>query len=215
VGAAFSQKDLTCSASALQYLKSRHVSFRQVQQYRIGYISRFTALEGLDKTLFPDNLLFPMLNEFQEPVGVVTRSLKEGYGYSKHVFDKEGASKRFLFGLEQALPHIYKHGTVLCVEGIFDLLAVEPYFPASIAMLTSRLSREQQDVLFRYVDRILFMGDSDRAGREAAQHATKYVSKRFSVSVIPVQTKDPSGWRSQHPDAFKEKMLYLKEIYLS
>ena len=153
-----------------------------------------------------------MRDEYGEFIGVVSRGLEaSNFRYMKTLFDE--SKKGFLFGIHNAIESIYKTKSVLVVEGVFDLLAVQPFFPASVAMLTSGLSSAHKDVLDRYVKKIIYVPDNDSAGQESYNNLIKFCSKRYEIIKVDYKYKDLSAWLEADKSTFSSYFTDLKNIF--
>lgn len=196
-------------------MKSRGIKSSQVLKYDIGLCKRAVELEGTSSTIYPGRITVPLINAYDETLGFLLRKYKEdGREGSKYTKVNIGDLSGHLYGFKQALPEIYRTGTVLLVEGSFDLYAVEPYFPACVAMLTSRLHKDGYEQLRRYADRLIFCLDNDKTGLEQQHWLRQNPPKGFSTSIVQGRFKDPSDWRSKDKASLEEYFTELKEIYL-
>lgn len=193
------RENLLSSGIAIQYLKQRKVTAQQVKDFRIGYSGRGMEIEG--KKVFGGYLLLPLINRYQEVVGYITRSIKGRKGYYKTFFDPEG-SKGFMFGEHLALEPAYGASTLVVVEGVFDALSVQRYCPAVVAMLTSRLSKAQLNIVSRYVKKVVYVPDNDETGQESRENFLKYNSRKFNIVTPQYNFKDPADWFTEDPEEF-------------
>lgn len=212
--------NLKVSPDALTYLKTRCVSKRQVESFKIGYTGDLTV-EITDRVfrdkpvlLKPKTLVFPLIDLYDYIRGFNTRNLSpdgSGGAYSKVNWGDIGD---FIYGLHNNLEKVYNTKTVLLCEGQFDFLSVEPYFPASGSVLTSMPSKAMLEVILRYADRIIFLHDGDKAGLRAKEYMETYVSKKITVNSIIPRFKDLNKWRVSDPENFKEYFQELAEDFL-
>lgn len=225
----YAYEDLVTSPEAIQYLKSRKITSKQVDLFRIGYIKYNYVLSDLTRVtddkqeeplkLYRGSLLFPLLDEYGELVGVLLRNLTPSgtqNPYTKIIFNKfDPLAKKFLCGLYQSLDYVYTSKTILLTEGIFDMLAVQRYFPATAAILTANVSQEQKSLLKRYVDKILYVPDNDKTGRKASINIKKYFSDSFRITTLEGYAyKDYSEWLKNDPKGFEVYFQDLKTIFL-
>lgn len=197
----YTLNSLAKSKDALLYLKGRNVSVSQVKAYNLGFTHYGIKLDK-DTYLGKQRLTFPLINEYSKLVGVGLRVIEETdkhYRFTKLFFQD---SPGYLYGINLALPHMYASKSVLVTEGVFDVLAVQPYFPASVGLLTSSLTQANLAFLKRYVKHIFYAPDNDSAGDSARDKALKYVSRDFDVTMVNIPAKDLSAWREKDPDDF-------------
>jgi DNA primase len=81
-----------------------------------------------------------------------------------------------LFGLAQALPAIRKSGSVILVEGNFDIISmVQAGFGSAVAPLGSALTARHVETLRRLGARIILLFDGDEAGVRASYRAFEVI----------------------------------------
>lgn len=113
---------------------------------------------------------------------------------------KEILSDFRFYGLESTAEALSSGAMCVC-EGIFDRIRLEAEgFPA-MTTLGSKISSTQIRIMNRF-DRIILIGDNDRAGREAQKDIMKGV-KRVSQYLIPYE-KDIDDLAKKRPEVFKE-----------
>jgi DNA primase len=200
----------------LNYLKSREVTDEDIKTYELGYnkIVRVPEDPSPDRIDFmdecrkgrklEDKLIFPFKDISGSVVGLVGRSIdtKE----FKVFVTSEAKFKGFFFGLQQALPHIYRTQRVFIVEGCFDQLAFSKVFPNTVATLTAGLSDAQYDLLMLYTGngKIFTVFDSDKTGIYGRKKAVKF---RENIIGVDFQIGDSLG--------FKDPAKWLEELKLT
>lgn len=214
------QTSLKTSMEALAYLKSRCILKKQVDTFQMGftgpYFIEITDRVFRDKPVLlkPNTLTFPLIDEYEHVRGFNTRNLTPdgaGGAYSKINWDNLDG---FIYGFFNGLRKAYEHKVVLLCEGQFDFFSIEPYFKPSGAVLTSRPSQEMLDILSRYVERIIFIHDGDKAGIRSKEYLEQYVSRKFTVTSIIPNYKDLNKWRVSDPETFKKYFKELAEDFL-
>lgn len=192
----------------LRYLYSRHVTNEEIKKYEIGYkkIVGIPEDPGEDRKRMMSEcyngrklerkIIFPIKNLCNITVGLIGRTVESKE--FKIFVNGEAKYTGFFFGLQQALPHIYKENRVYIVEGPFDYFALVKVFPNTVAVLTSRLSEVKYGLLRKYCDTIVTVFDSDKAGKEGMENALEY------EGVVQMGT-----------GAYKDPALCLKSLSLS
>lgn len=189
-------------------LWSRGVTDDQISLFRIGYLDR--KLPELEKAgdflkwchggqKLDDCYVFPLTNALGQVKGLqfrhVERSVK---GYMDYFLAKD---EPVLFGLGQAMPHIWTSQVVCLVEGNFDLFPIQRVLPNTIATLTSDVSSRFLRFLRRNVREVWFGYDMDAVGRKGAFSFIKDHGRSFDrvkVGQFPrVQFAD--GKRAKDP----------------
>jgi DNA primase len=188
---------------AINYLHSRYVTDDEIKLFKIGF-SRVVSLVDDGSSDFKDfsskfykgrkfenKLIFPILDMIGRAVGCITRSI-DVKDYDLYL-TTEGKELGAMFGLYQALPHIYQTGRVFLVEGPFDFFAFRKVFINTASTNTAELTEAQHEQLKFYADRIITAFDSDKPGRAAAERSRD----RFKTESIELGYKDPSNCFSQ------------------
>src|SRR3989338_3958374 len=206
---------------ALEYIKKRGLSERDLKSFGLGYgpdsglFERLTTL-GFTASLiqragltvqtesknpfdkFKNRLMFPILNQKGVVIAFGGRSLngrdpKYLNSPETEVFHKG----RNLYGLNLV---DLKHQTILVVEGYMDVIAVnQGYKPIAVAPLGTALTQEQLELLWKKVPAPILCFDGDMAGKRAAKRALEkalpFVSHTKTLRFIEL----PS---SHDPDSF-------------
>lgn len=190
-------------------LYARGVTDEQIALFGLGYLDR--DLPG--NVDFPGDFLkwahrgsklddvfvLPLTNALGEIRGVQFRHVeRERAGYMDYILR---TGEAVLFGLAQAMPHIWGTGRIWIVEGGFDLFPIQRQFPATIATLTARLVEPLVRVLRRLVTEIWLGYDMDKTGRTKSEQIVKQHGAEFTIHNVhyPVvvmadgkSSKDPS-----------------------
>ena len=182
----------------ISYLASRNITGEDIDKYQLGYqriIS--TTDDGTDDykrfcresyrgRKFENKVIFPIQDPVGRCVGIIGRSV-EKKDYSDFITN-EGNYTGFLYGLYQALPYIYKYGTVYAVEGTFDTIALASVCPNTVGLLTAKLYPNQYEILKFFCKTVVLVLDSDEAGRKG----TEVSEERFkNVIGVNIGYKDP------------------------
>ena len=140
--------ELIATSEGKDYFASRNIFNQSIIDFNLGY-SRNTGM-----------VTVPVHSPDGMPIGIVGRSI-EGKSFknstnlpkSKTMFNVHNAKK------------IGDH--VIVVESSFDAIRIhQAGFPNVVATLGGFLSKDQQQILNRYFNRITVMTDADLAGRE-------------------------------------------------
>lgn len=171
---------LLTSEPVLEFLWGRGVSNDQIESFNLGYFdgelppaqysSEFLdwAKGGLK---LRQTLVFPLTNVLGSVRGVQVRALDR----SKYSDFFLTSSEPVLFGLGQAMPHIWKDESTIVVEGVFDLFPVQRVNPTVVSTLTAKVSESFARTLKRVAHTIYPFYDSDAKGRHGVEAIrTKY-----------------------------------------
>lgn len=205
----------------LEALYARGVTDEQISAYRLGYVDRQFPVECPEAFMkwafggekLDDSFVLPLTNALGEIKGLQFRHVEqEKKGYIDYFAEKGEA---VLFGLGQAMPHIWTTHRILLVEGAFDLFPMQRYFPAVTATLTAHLLDALVRVLRRVeVSDIWLAYDRDQTGRESTEKVTKNYGKQFKFHPLAIPgenvkmpngklVKDPSGlWETWGEEKF-------------
>jgi len=132
------------------YVIERGISFETANLFRLGYDA------------FKNNLIIPIYDVNDRLVGYSKRNIVFG-GY----FHSKGFKRNlYLFGENLITPG----GSIILVEGFFDVMKLVQYGYRSLALMGSELSNEQLSKLIDLVgDGVVYiMMDGDKPGWEAA-----------------------------------------------
>jgi DNA primase len=216
----------------LESLWSRGVSDEQIRDFKVGYLSNeLPTLEGgagLEDFLkwyrgngkkVWDVYVFPLTNALGQVKGVQFRHVERAArGYTDFYLSKDEPA---FFGLAQSMPHVWRTGTILLVEGVFDFFPVQRVFPQAMSSMTAAVSSNFARFLKRNVREVWLGYDRDAAGRDGAfkfveEHGKEY--ERVRVGQLPAlmmangkRTKDPSDlWELLGDDRFG---VYVKSAF--
>ncbi|NVM23225.1 MAG: DNA primase [Desulfobacterales bacterium] len=154
---------------------------------KIGYYDRFR-----------DRAIFPIFDIHERVVGFGGRSLDESL--PKYLNSPETPvyhKSRTLYGLHAAKGACRQSGSVLIVEGYFDLLALHCHGMTNVvATLGTALTKEHLRVLKGYAEQVVLVFDSDEAGMKAAERslALFMAEKTDARIMILPEGKDPDSF---------------------
>lgn len=199
------------SADARAYLLSRGVTPALSEKYLIGYSYPPAAAVTHCSKEFMDwygkywyqRLVFPLTSLFGRSVGLVTRPLPRGDEKRNYqqFYHESAEVYPMVFGLHQAAEEIWRTEQVVIVEGVFDCLALAPYVPNTIAILTAHVPATVKKFFTRYVKRVWAALDMDAAGRMGAYRL---------AGLQPPREYWPQGWTPgpvQAPDGYQVRIV--------
>ena len=144
---------------------------------------------------FRDRLMFPVIDVRGNVIAFSGRTLKKDDDIAKYLNSPETSifnKRKNLFGLNLAKKT--KENSLILVEGNVDVVALHQYgFDNAIASLGTSLTDEQAALITRYVEQVILLYDSDKAGQNATARAIPILEKAgLRVKVLHVQdAKDP------------------------
>ena len=207
--------------SALQYALGRGMSKGILTAFGVGYApdswdamtkamlaKGYTRQELIDSGLvtvsqkngnifdrFRDRLMFPVIDVRGNVIAFSGRALKKDDNIAKYLNSPETLifnKRKNLFGLNLAKKT--KENNLILVEGNVDVVALHQYgFDNAVASLGTSLTDEQAALITRYVEQVILLYDSDKAGENATARAIPILEKAgLRVKVLHVQdAKDP------------------------
>ena len=154
------------------------------------------------------SVVLPLTSYSGVLVGVQTRSITE------KVFDNFVLNRRpegYAFGLGAAVHHMWGTRSACVVESPFDQMLMERLaVPWTMALITSSVNRDQMNFLKRFVKRIYWCGDLDKAGRDGLESLIQYHGSEFDIVDVKYprtqdKDKDPGDfWRRAGDKKFSE-----------
>ena len=220
--------------AALDYALGRGMNKAILTQFGVGYApdswdslvkamkaKGYTEQELIDSGLvtksqkngnifdrFRDRLMFPVIDVRGYVIAFSGRAMKKDDNIAKYLNSPETAifnKRRNLFGLNLAKKS--KENSLILVEGNVDVVALHQYgFDNAVASLGTSLTEEQAALITRYVEQVILLYDSDKAGQNATQRAIPILEKAgLRVKVLHVQdAKDPDEFLKKFgPDKFR------------
>jgi DNA primase len=193
--------NLKNSEKCLSYLNGRGISTESIDKYKLGFfpqntsmLTKYVSSDFLQRTMITNisgysdfsnryYLIFPIQNEYKEPVAIIGRTLLDEtqrslLGLSKYKNSSYKKSKA-LYGLEFARPHILRKKHVFVVEGNFDVITMDANGVSnSVAICGAAFSKTHFHKLARYTDKIIFILDSDDGGRLSMERIYKKFANR-------------------------------------
>lgn len=153
------------------YFESRRINTTSMSKFYLGYSEKQDMVTVPIQT--PDGSMF---------VGFVARSIE-----GKEFKNTPGLPKsKVLFNLHR----VKKYNEVYVVESSFDAIRLDQNGIPAVATLGSNVSRSQIDLLLKYFNNIIVIGDNDDAGKNMQQNILDKVGKRATLISIPTRFKD-------------------------
>jgi DNA primase len=208
-------------ARELEALWERGASDEQIRDFRIGYLDKqlpvlqnakeFLSWYAFNKPKLLDVFVFPLTNALGQVKGLQFRRVeRRAKGYLDYFAVKD---EPVLFGLNQAMPHVWKTQTICLVEGAFDYFPVQRVFPNTVATMTSSVSTSFHRFLRRNVQEVWFCYDMDFSGKKGVREFIKNYRFGFRkilhpqlprLKTITGQAKDPGElWECLGDDQFR------------
>lgn len=172
-------------------LYGRGVTDEQISLFQIGYINRrLPALDGAEAFLdwchrgakLDDMFVLPLTTMTGAIRGFQFRHVERGMkGYTDFFLTQD---EPVLFGLAQAMPHIWRTESAFLVEGAFDLFPLQRHFPAIFPTMTAKVTEPVVRMLRRLVRRVWLGYDMDAKGRKASFEFRREYGQEFDVRIV-------------------------------
>lgn len=171
-------------------LWARGVSDEQIDLFQLGYLNRrlpenFGAPDEFMEWCWHGRkldgvIVIPMTNTLGHIKGLQFRHIERGR-YSDFMLAEDEA---VMFGLAQAMPHVWKHRSIWLVEGAFDLPPIHRWFPNVVATMTARVTAPLVQILRRLVDEVWVAYDNDEAGLKGRELFERFHGREFRVHFL-------------------------------
>lgn len=148
---------------------------------------------------FRDRLMFPIRDEMGRVIGFSGRIMSADAKGAKYVNSPETPvfkKSRVLFGLDLARKPMADAGRALVCEGQIDVIRCHQFgFEHSVASQGTALTEEHARILKRYVEEVVLVMDSDKAGLKAAMRSGEiFLAKQLAVKVVRLpEGEDPDS----------------------
>ena len=185
----FYHKQLLDNTDALEYLKSRNINNKTIDELNLGYASKDISLydylveydyakmaifasklvKKKDKSnTFVDRIIFPIINEEGQVVSFGGRTINDDKpkyinGAETLIYSKD----RNIYGIN--ISKDYAQDGLIIVEGYFDYIALyQAGIKNVVALLGTAISDEQIELIKRYTNKVTLILNSDLAGKRAS-----------------------------------------------
>ena len=205
------------SNQGLLYLKTRGFSEDTINEFGIGYIpggykkklnDLFYSNDLLVKAglvnskhneLFYNRVMFPIRNVRGKIVGWSGRTIANAT--PKYINTPETTlfkKREILYNFSRAKQYIKSEGFVIVVEGFTDVMRLwEKGIKNVVATCGTAFTKEHAKQIKHFTSNITFIGDGDKAGREAMKKGTMVAYDwKMNVSwfIIPEEGEDPDTY---------------------
>lgn len=171
-------------------------------------------------SFFRHRLMFPVNNDFGEPIAFSGRVLSKDQGGGKYVNSPEtvlfNKGKTF-FGLDKSKRAILREKRAIICEGQLDLIAAyEAGIENIVAPLGTAFTPDHARILKRHTDEVVLCFDSDTAGLNAASKAFRILAPSgmlVRLALLPEGEDPDSLIRSQGIDALRDILETAPEFF--
>jgi DNA primase len=159
------------SPRAIRYYEGRRISLDSINKFSLGYSQN------------QDMVIIPVSNpDGSVFVGFVGRSV-EGKEFKN---TPKLPKSKILFNLHRAR----KYDTVYVVESSFDAIRLDQNGVPAVATLGANVSKTQTDLLTKYFNDVIVVGDNDDAGKEMQKKILDRLGHRATLISLPSRFKD-------------------------
>lgn len=159
------------SPRAIRYYEGRRISLDSINKFSLGYSQNQDMV--IIPVSNPDGSIF---------VGFVGRSV-EGKEFKN---TPKLPKSKILFNLHRAR----KYDTVYVVESSFDAIRLDQNGVPAVATLGANVSKTQTDLLTKYFNDVIVVGDNDDAGKEMQKKILDRLGHRATLISLPSRFKD-------------------------
>lgn len=171
-------------------------------------------------SFFRNRLMFPLNNDFGEPLAFSGRVLAAEQGGGKYVNSPETVlfkKSKIFFGLDRSKRAIIREKKAIVFEGQLDLIAAfENEIENVVAPLGTALTEDHARILKRHTDEVILCYDSDNAGIKAASKAFKLLAPTgmlVRLAQLPPGEDPDSLIQSQGADALRAILEKAPEFF--
>jgi DNA primase len=171
------------------YVISRGLSEQTARYFGVGYYDGNGFLRG--------RVVIPIYNEHGELLAYSGRAIDETE--PKYRLPAGFRKSHVLFNLHRAIQS--RDDTLILVEGFFDTFTIhQAGHPNVAALMGSKLSDCQTDLIATYFNQVILMLDADEAGKAATAAAATALSSMIRVRIVEL----PPG---SQPDQLASKEI--------
>jgi DNA primase len=230
----FFKHQLASSDQTLSYLEKRKVTTETIEQFGLGYapdgwrnlvdtlhpkypmsslmaaglVARSERSSKREYDRFRNRLMFPIRSASGRLVGFGGRTLGDDRAKYINTSETEQFQKAYLlYGLDLAKRQIRESGSVLLVEGYFDVIgAALTGIDFAVASMGTSLTPQQAKLLARFAGEVIVGYDGDSAGEQAYRRALPVLlAQGLSVRRAQFgQDQDPDSLRlAEGPEAVR------------
>lgn len=156
---------------SMSYLETRKINLNSISNFNLGY------------SIKQDMITIPIKNpDGSFYVGFVARSIE-----GKSFMNTPGLPKsKVLFNLH----NVRRYNTVYVVESSFDVMRLDQNKVPAVATLGANVSNYQIDLLKKYFNNVVVIGDNDDAGKNMQEKVLDKIGNRATLVSIPSRFKD-------------------------
>lgn len=169
---------------------------------------------------FRHRLMFPVNNDFGDPIAFSGRILSPDQGGGKYVNSPETAifvKSRTFFGLDKSKRAILQQKRAIVCEGQIDLISLfESGIENVVAPLGTAFTQDHARLLRRHTEEVVLCFDSDTAGLNAASKTFRVLAPSgmlVRLALLP-QGEDPDSFLRKHgAEAMRERIETAPEFF--
>jgi DNA primase catalytic core len=156
-------------------MDERGIDVGTISEFRVGYVP-----ESVDH-VFSGRVVMPIFDQYGRLIALSVRGTTDDC--EPKYWNESYPKGENVFGLNNALRHVWDEGYIILVEGQFDVMSMHASgFKNTCGVLGGAFTPMQAQVLRRYVRQIVFLFDGDAAGKEHAERAEVVLEAYNTVS---------------------------------
>ena len=201
------RKQLFNNTNALEYLKSRNITDKTIEELNLGYASNdivlydylfkqgykkdaifsYKLINKVDKSnIFADRIIFPIKDVDSKVIAFGGRVIDNSTPKYINNADTEIYCKaENLYGIDIAKN--YADNGIIIVEGYIDVISLnQAGIKNGVALLGTAITDEQIELIKKYTNKVTLILDSDLAGQQASIRAVEKI-KMYDIKCFNVR----------------------------
>ena len=156
-------------------MEERGLDVGTISDFRLGYVPESIS------HVFCGRVVMPVFDHYGRLIALSVRGTTDDC--DPKYWNESYPKGENVFGLGNALRHVWDEGYIILVEGQFDVMSMHAAgFKNTGGVLGGAFTPMQAQILRRYVRQIVFLFDGDSAGREHAERAETVLEAYNTVS---------------------------------
>lgn len=186
-------------ADPYQYLESRGFSKKDINYFQCGFTEHYKGTHYA----INERITIPGHDEYGNICGFIGRSPLPNV-QPKYLYSADYPKSQTLFNLHRAKK--YANKGLIIVEGSLDVMRIHSLgYQNVVAILGSKLSAIQRQLVLKYTDKVYLMCDNDKAGMSANTQALKDLHKSIDVYLVSI----PNGKNDPGEITNSDELAYV------
>lgn len=156
-------------------MEERGLDVGTISDFRVGYVPESVS------HVFSGRVVMPIFDHYGRLIALSVRGTTDDC--EPKYWNESYPKGENVFGLYNALRHVWEEGYIILVEGQFDVMSMcGAGFKNTGGVLGGAFTPMQAQILRRYVRQVVFLFDGDAAGREHSERAETVLEAYNTVS---------------------------------